>query len=72
MQENNHTSRRNFLKNTSLATIASLSIPELVTTAFATEKIKKKVTLQKDDVILFQGDSITDAGRRKDDTNFNN
>jgi lysophospholipase L1-like esterase len=66
-----NTSRRNFLKNTSLVTAASLTIPQLVSTAFAAEKIRR-ISLAKDDIILFQGDSITDAGRKKDDTNYNN
>ncbi len=72
MQAGKHTSRRTFLKNTSLATAATLSIPQLISTAFATEKIKKRITLRKGDVILFQGDSITDAGRKKDEASSNN
>lgn len=34
-------------------------------------KSAKKITLSKDDVILFQGDSITDAHRKRDDNNPN-
>src|SRR5438067_1017672 len=71
MQENN-TSRRSFLKNTSLASAALLSIPQIVSASFQNEEVKKKkVSISKDDIILFQGDSITDAGRKKDDANFN-
>jgi lysophospholipase L1-like esterase len=66
----NNSSRRNFLKNTAKAGAVAIGIPQLVSTAFAAEKIKK-VTIGKDEVILFQGDSITDAGRKKDDNNFN-
>jgi lysophospholipase L1-like esterase len=64
-------SRRNFLKNTSLAGALGLAIPVIVSTAFAAEKAGKKIKIEKDDVILFQGDSITDSGRKKDDPNYN-
>ncbi len=45
-----------------MATVATLALPQLVSAAFAKENIKK-LNLDKDDVILFQGDSITDWGR---------
>ncbi len=63
--------RRNFIRNTAITTLATLSIPELVTTTFAAEKVKK-IQLQKDDIILFQGDSITDWGRNHTETKPNN
>lgn len=47
-------------------------MPQLVTSAFAAEPARKKINLQKDDVVLFQGDSITDAGRKKDNAEANN
>lgn len=72
MDQNTNNSRRNFLKKASLTSIASLTIPQLVSSVFAAEKFLKKVTIAKDDVILFQGDSITDAGRKKDSTDVNN
>jgi lysophospholipase L1-like esterase len=68
---NEKNSRRNFIKSTSLASAFGLSIPAIVSTAFAAEKSGKKVRLQKDDVILLQGDSITDSGRRKEELNPN-
>jgi lysophospholipase L1-like esterase len=68
---NKNNSRRSFIKNTSLAGAFGLSIPSIVSTAFAAEKSGKKVRIQKDDVILFQGDSITDSGRRKEELNPN-
>jgi lysophospholipase L1-like esterase len=71
MEEKEKTSRRNFLKKSSLAGVGLLTIPQLVSTAFAEEKRSKKIVISKDDVILFQGDSITDAGRKKDKTNAN-
>lgn len=64
-------SRRNFIKNTSLAGALGLTIPSIVSTAFASETLKKKIKIEKDNVILFQGDSITDSGRKKDDLNYN-
>jgi lysophospholipase L1-like esterase len=71
MQEKEKTSRRNFLKRSSLAGVGLLTIPQLVSTAFAEETRPKKITISKDDVILFQGDSITDAGRKRDKINPN-
>lgn len=71
MNENKHSSRRHFLKNASLATAASLSLPGLVSSVCAAEPKAKKISLNKDDVVLFQGDSITDAGRKKDDAGVN-
>lgn len=56
--------RRNFIRNAAIGTIASLSVPQIVSAAFAKEKGKKTV-LKTDDVILFQGDSITEWGRDK-------
>lgn len=65
-------SRRNFLRNASLATVAGLSLPSLSITALANGGTAKKIALQEDDIILFQGDSITDSGRKKDEAAFNN
>lgn len=55
--------RRNFLKTTAAGSIAAIGIPSIVSAAFAAEPPAKKISLNKDDVILFQGDSITDSGR---------
>jgi lysophospholipase L1-like esterase len=67
-----HSSRRNFIKATSLASGGLITIPPIVSAAFKNETAKqKKIVINKDDVILFQGDSITDAGRNKDDIAFN-
>lgn len=63
-------SRRTFIKNSSAALIASLAIPEIVSSAFAVAK-PKKITIQDGDVILFQGDSITDWGRSRTQTDAN-
>jgi lysophospholipase L1-like esterase len=63
--------RRNFIKNTAVGTIAALALPELVSAALVKENIKK-VRIDKDDVILFQGDSITDWGRDRSKSTPNN
>jgi len=55
--------RRDFLKTAAMSG-AILSIPGIVASAMNISQTSK-ISLQKDDVILFQGDSITDAGRDK-------
>ncbi|HEY0246416.1 MAG TPA: SGNH/GDSL hydrolase family protein [Mucilaginibacter sp.] len=62
MRNLSQSNRRSFIKNVTIGTIASISIPQIVSAALVTEK-GKKITLAKDDVVLFQGDSITDWGR---------
>jgi lysophospholipase L1-like esterase len=59
---NTSTNRRNFIKSTSIAAAAAITLPQIVSAAIANAGIKK-VSIDKDDVILFQGDSITDWGR---------
>lgn len=56
--------RRTFIKNASLATLAAITLPEIISSAFAAEKVSR-IKLSKNDTILFQGDSITDWGRNK-------
>ena len=65
--------RRSFLKKAAMGGMMALSMPEIVSAAFAKEPAAKaaKFTLKKDDVILFQGDSITDAGRKREDAKPN-
>jgi lysophospholipase L1-like esterase len=55
--------RRDFLKTAAIGG-AMLSIPHIVASAMNMPQASK-ISLQKDDIILFQGDSITDAGRDK-------
>jgi lysophospholipase L1-like esterase len=62
MRNLSQNTRRNFIKNAAIGTIAYISIPQIVSAAMATEK-SKKITLAKGDIVLFQGDSITDWGR---------
>ncbi|MDR1610821.1 MAG: SGNH/GDSL hydrolase family protein, partial [Candidatus Symbiothrix sp.] len=64
--------RRNFFKKTAAAGAATLLIPEIVNAAvpeFSSANETQGVQLAKDDIILFQGDSITDAGRNREDEN---
>ena len=63
-------SRRDFIRKAAFGTMAAISIPEILSAAVPKGKIKE-IKLQKDQVILFQGDSITDSGRNRDDTGFN-
>ncbi|ASU33696.1 SGNH/GDSL hydrolase family protein [Mucilaginibacter xinganensis] len=62
MKSNN--SRRGFIKTAAVGTLASmaLSLPQIAAAAVAENGIKK-VSIDKNDIILFQGDSITDWGR---------
>ena len=61
------TNRRSFIKGAALTAAASLTIPEIAAAAF-TAANTKKVALKQGDVVLFQGDSITDWGRDKNKT----
>ncbi|WP_207420958.1 SGNH/GDSL hydrolase family protein [Desertivirga brevis] len=64
--------RRSFIQKASMGTLMALSIPQLILTAFAEDDAKnKKIPLAKNEVILFQGDSITDAGRSKENSKIN-
>ncbi|TWR29494.1 SGNH/GDSL hydrolase family protein [Mucilaginibacter pallidiroseus] len=63
-------SRRNFLKTASVGAIAAISIPEIVS-ASAGAYAAKKVAIEANDIILFQGDSITDWGRDRKATEPN-
>lgn len=58
----NTNDRRDFLKKLTIAGAASLTAPSV----FAAPEGKKKITIKEGDIILFQGDSITDTGRKKD------
>lgn len=69
-QSTTHSARRKFLRNLSLGTLAAAALPE-ISFAHAHSESVKKITLKKDAVILFQGDSITDAGRKRDQNEAN-
>jgi lysophospholipase L1-like esterase len=70
MMNSNFNSRRSFIKKAALGTVAAISIPEILSGAMPKGKIKG-IKLIKEQVILFQGDSITDSGRNKEDSGFN-
>jgi lysophospholipase L1-like esterase len=62
------TNRRNFLRNAVATTFGLAAIPEILSAAMPSAGKKKKGLisfLNEKDVILFQGDSITDSGREK-------
>jgi lysophospholipase L1-like esterase len=59
-----NTDRRAFLQKAITGTMLAISIPQIL--AEASDKKNKKISLTKDAVILFQGDSITDAGRNRE------
>lgn len=61
-------SRRSFLKKAALGSLMVAGIPEIVSAAMPPAK---KISLSKGNVILFQGDSITDAGRNREDSSPN-
>ncbi|HWB92586.1 MAG TPA: SGNH/GDSL hydrolase family protein [Puia sp.] len=59
-------SRRNFLRTAALGGLMAVNIPEIVSAAYK-PKGSKKITLSNEDIVLFQGDSITDMHRKRDD-----
>jgi lysophospholipase L1-like esterase len=71
MQQKTHSNRRSFIRDLSFGGLAAVSLPSLVSAA-TSESPAKKITLKKDAIVLFQGDSITDAGRKKDQSAANN
>lgn len=56
------------MKKAAMGSLMAVSIPGIVSAA----AIPKKAILAKGNTILFQGDSITDAGRNKEDNSYNN
>jgi len=65
--------RRDFLKKAALAGAGVAFIPEIADAAVNETSMTdaKKISLKRDSVILFQGDSITDCGRKKDSNTCN-
>lgn len=68
-------SRRDFLLRAaavSAGAMATASIPSIVNAAVKPHgRSGKKIRLEKESVILFQGDSITDNGRDRNDADYN-
>ena len=69
--KHNENGRRNFLKDVTVGGALTIGLSQIVSSAYGAGK-PAKISLEKDDVILFQGDSITDAGRNRDETSANN
>ncbi len=62
--------RRNFIRNAAAGVAGVAAIPTILAATMPEAKVKLKKDnypfIKKGDVILFQGDSITDAGREKE------
>ncbi len=66
--------RRSFLRRAAVNTVGLAAIPSIISASMPPSEKKQKgvlKTLKLNDVILFQGDSITDAGREKEKQNAN-
>lgn len=63
-------SRRTFIGTTLMGAAMAVSLPEIVKAAGISSA--QKIRIQENDVVLFQGDSITDAGRDKENKAPNN
>jgi lysophospholipase L1-like esterase len=66
----NNENRRGFLKKAAIGTIAAVSIPDIVSSALPLAGPSKS-SLKPGSTVLFQGDSITDAGRDRNDDSAN-
>lgn len=64
------TNRRNFIQSLALTGTLAISLPDIVNAANI--KTNTTVKFNMNDIVLFQGDSITDAGRNKKMTEANN
>jgi lysophospholipase L1-like esterase len=74
MKSSNMTSRRNFMKSFTAATFGGTALLLSGCNSVSSGHRKKSI-IQKESIILFQGDSITDAGRdrsREGNTNDRN
>jgi lysophospholipase L1-like esterase len=69
--ENQNNDRRSFIKKAAIGGLMAISIPEILSAAMPLAVVKKNIPA-KDNIILFQGDSITDSGRNKEDNSYNN
>jgi lysophospholipase L1-like esterase len=67
--EKNRQTRRDFLKGTALAATAGLTIPSILSSSGCSSAGSANIATyhltQENNVILFQGDSITDSGRSR-------
>lgn len=65
-------SRRTFIRTSLTGAALTISIPDLVSAAIGNLPSASKIKIARNDVVLFQGDSITDAGRNRDEPAANN
>ncbi len=65
-------SRRTFIGTSLMGAAVAVSLPEIVKAAVTTSHAAPKIRIQENDIVLFQGDSITDAGRDKENKAPNN
>lgn len=74
MKRNNLTSRRNFIKSVTATAIGGTALVlHGCNSTVSSSSHRRNSIIQKDSTILFQGDSITDAGRdRRSEGNANN
>ena len=70
IMDTNFNSRRSFIKKAAAGAAAVISLPEILSATVPAGRIKP-IKISQDQVVLFQGDSITDSGRNKEDTSFN-
>jgi lysophospholipase L1-like esterase len=61
--------RRDFIKKAAMGSLFAVGIPEIISASGVSSA--PKIKLSDGQTILFQGDSITDSGRNKEDTGFN-
>ncbi len=64
--------RRRFLKTAITGGLVTATGPGLLAMPVSSHNNASKIKFNKGDVVLFQGDSITDAGRKRDNLNVNN
>jgi hypothetical protein len=67
----NNSNRCNFIKKAVSGGLIAVIIPEILSASLL-PSAKKKNYLSRDNILLFQGDSVTDAGRIRDKSSFNN
>ena len=78
MEEQRNQRRRDFLKTASIGSLLLMGAPQILSAATgqalnsASVSASAKIALSQDDIILFQGDSITDSGRKRDNPEPNN
>jgi len=65
-------SRRTFIGTSLMGAAMAVSLPEIVKAAVKSSHAAPKIRIQENDIVLFQGDSITDAGRDKENKAPNN